>query len=247
MIYLSWLLRDILQAWFEPSKATNDRNQKTKRKHAPPDIVKLPSCVSEYLLTFLTAGECTKARLVNSSWQTMTKSPALWKDLCDIAEKPNLSQLDLQIGIVTNEERYKLHPTVPQDFKTIQSSINYLRGKNGRTILVSCGTYSEAITLEDIEVTIKAVKGEVVFQRSVNETDVPSVRIKSGIVKLVGINIVHGCKGIKKTIKYCSNHFSHRIFHYDLLIGLNIWNGNSAIMTSGPCGMNKYNKLLKHD
>jgi len=195
MIYLTWLLRDILQAWSNPSIATNDRNQKTKRKHAPPDIVKLPICVNNYLLTFLTAGECTNARLVNSSWQSMTKSPALWKDLCEIAAKPNLTQLDIQKGITTNEERYKLHPTVPQDFKTIQSSINYLRGQNGRTILVSCGTYSEAITLEYTEVTIKAVKGEVIFQRSENETDVPSVRIKSGIVNLVGIKIVHGCKG----------------------------------------------------
>jgi len=101
-----------------------------------------------------------------------------------------------QIGpCTTDEERYKLHPAVPQDFKTIQGSINFLRGKNGRTILVSCGTYSEAIILEYTEVTIKAVKGEVIFQRKVDETDVPNVRIKSGTIKLVGIKIIHGCKG----------------------------------------------------
>ena len=195
MIYLSWLFRELLQAWIEPSKVTTNRNQKTKRKHTPPDIVKLPSCVSDYCLTYLTAVECTKARLVNSSWQNMTKSSALWKDLCDIAEKPHLSKLDLAQGITTDEERYKLHPAVPQDFKTIQGSINLLRGKNGRTILVSCGTYSEAIILEYTEVTIKAVKGEVIFQRKVDETDVPNVRIKSGTIKLVGIKIIHGCKG----------------------------------------------------
>ena len=186
-----WFLGE-LKAWINPNTAI-ERSRRTKR--APLDIAKLPSCVCLYCVSFLSAVECTKARLVNSSWRILTKDNALWQDLCDIAGKPSLTQEDLDRGVESCEEQYKLNPSVPQDFKSIQGALNYLRGKSGRTVFVSGGVYSEAIELEYTEVTIKAAKGKVIFQRSFSETDIPIIRIQSGTIKLIDIQIVHGCNG----------------------------------------------------
>ena len=133
--------------------------------------------------------------------------------LCEITEKVNIAMV-VSAGF---EKFYKMHPIIPDDFKSIQGALNSLQKSSGRTILIRGGIYSECITINDVgNLTIKAVGGKVTILQpkgrswqSLNCLDTPAVRLTMAYnVSIVGIEIMHACEGNCVTALLLSVFFS---------------------------------------